>query len=143
MNALRNAIRCRRRHGFGRLPTAVAAYLSLLPFVLLSLMAPGTMTVPTADGLPKIVICTGDGPLEMVVGDDGAFQLPDDQPAERDNPDCAWAYHGQSALDHSAPVVAAAVLLRAPVRHVVVPDQVRQRLNLFAGFARAPPSEPA
>jgi hypothetical protein len=141
MNALRNAIRGKRRHGSGRSPMAFAAYLAVLPFVLLSFMAPGTMTVSDADGLPKIVICTGDGPLEMVVGEDGSLQLPGDRPADRDGHDCAWAFHGQSALDLSIPVFPAAVVLRVPVKHVVSQDQIRQRPNLFTGLARAPPAD--
>ncbi|WP_244287887.1 DUF2946 family protein [Labrenzia sp. 011] len=115
------------------------AWFAMIPFLLLSLMAPGTMTVADADGLPRIVICTGSGPLEMIVGKDGDLRLPGDQPTERDSRLCDWSLHGQTAVDLSIPALPAVSALRIPIAHIAFQDQIRRRPSVFIRLARAPP----
>jgi len=65
----------------------------LTPFFLLSLFSNGVMPLRTAEGL-VLVICTGEGPLEMVI--DPATGDPIDQAPDHQAPDdrqghCDWA----------------------------------------------------
>ena len=84
------------------------AALIVLPLLLLSVFPQGTMAVRGADGI-EVVLCTGDGPLTILVDENGT--PIDDQHA--DVAGCDWVLLGQSivlasALETScaAPIVA-------------------------------------
>ena len=57
--------------------------LAFVPFVLVSLIAPGVMVTPS-DGGFEVVLCTGDGPVTM-------FLDLDDTPDHGDENPCGWA----------------------------------------------------
>lgn len=61
------------------------SWIVLIPFLLFSLFAPGTMPSLSPDGV-AVVLCTGDGPTTMMHGPDGA-------PVETKHQDCVWALH--------------------------------------------------
>ena len=122
-----------------------AGCLAIVPFLLLSLMANGTMTVADADGLPKIVICTGSGPLEVFVDKDGAPLTDQDRssqdlPSDDDGSFCEWASHAGVATHVLAPDLPAIVLPPSRVDRVVFQDQVPPKPALLRRFARAPPA---
>ncbi|PYE84871.1 hypothetical protein DFP88_102675 [Pseudoroseicyclus aestuarii] len=86
------------------------AWLLLLPFLLLSLLPLGTMATAGPNG-PSIVLCTGEGPLEVVQAPDGSLRPA--PPHRHESHPCAWAVHAQAA-DQPAPVQ---LPLPAPVHH--------------------------
>lgn len=124
-----------------------AGYLAIVPFLLLSLMANGTMTVADADGLPKIVICTGSGPLELFVDQNGVPVADQDQsrgtkdlPADKDGSFCEWAFHQGPATNVPANALPDRIVLPARVDHVLFQDQLPPRPALLRRLARAPPA---
>ncbi|GHC56435.1 DUF2946 family protein [Neogemmobacter tilapiae] len=66
----------------------VAQMLMLLPFVILSLFAPGVMPTRGADGTMQVVLCSPEGPVHVTIGPDGTPIPTQDQP--RDDR-CDWA----------------------------------------------------
>ena len=65
--------------------------LLVLPFVVLSLLPAGLMPARAADGTMVVVLCTGDGPVEMTV-DLGHSKAP------KMSQTCDWAVHGAAAV---------------------------------------------
>ncbi|MFV0358895.1 hypothetical protein [Tropicimonas sp.] len=89
-----------------RLLHALAVWLLIAPFLLHSLIASTVMPTGSADG-PVLVICTGDGPLEMVLDPatgEPVRKRPDDSAGQ-----CSWA-NGAVAMDLRPPVAAPAVI---------------------------------
>lgn len=118
---------------------ALAGWLMLLPFVLLSLLPAGTMAASGADG-PRVVLCVGDGVVEMVLAADGSLQ-PAQPPTDGGHaPACGWALHGQpllAAAGAPAPAFTAAELSLPP------PDATAPavlRAEVLAPAARGPPA---
>lgn len=78
-----------------------AALIMLIPFLLLSLMAQGTMVAPGASPQSFMMVLCGDhAPVEMVLDDQGNVVPKDaqgDRPSKAAAP-CAWAAHAQGAL---------------------------------------------
>lgn len=92
--------------GQGKKFRNVAGWVLLLPFLLLSLISPAVMPARAADGTMLLVLCTGDGPVEMLV------DLATGQPVERapdhgdDKTDhCAWACGQMAVAELAAPVL--------------------------------------
>lgn len=109
-----------------------AIWVLLLPFVLLSSFAPGTMPTWSGGGV-EVVLCTGDSLTVVTIGPDGA-------PVETAHQDCVWGIHMPVSL------VAATV---APDAHVTATRSCSARplATLWhsqvaqAGYtARAPPN---
>lgn len=86
--------------GFGHRLRRLALCVLLAPFVALALIPHGVMPIRGAEGL-VLVICTGDGPLEMVV-DKATGETRPREPADPGN-SCVWAN------------ASATVMLQAPV----------------------------
>lgn len=97
----------------------LAGWLVVLPFVLFSLILPGVM--PTRDAMGasgsaggiRLVLCSGAGPIEMVMAADGTLHPADTAP-DHQHAACDWAPHAQ-ALWHGTGAV------DMPLRH----DQAR------------------
>lgn len=119
----------------------------LLPFLLLSLMAQGTMVTagPTPDTF-MVVLCGDHRPVEMVLDDSGnvvpaaeyrgQHQLPD-SPGMK--PACGWAVHAQPMLDAAPPPVVPTRNLSRPARlSTMLPLRVLLAQAL-APSARGPP----
>ncbi|MDF3854117.1 DUF2946 family protein [Paracoccus sp. P2] len=93
-------------------------WLAVLPFLLFSLIQPGTMIARDAQGAVAIVLCSGEGPVQMAVAADGSL-VPADEIPHGDPHACAWAPHGQPLLqgavaDAPQPLAAAARLALWP-----------------------------
>lgn len=74
-----------------------ARWALLLPFVLMALLAPGVMPQRAADGQMMLVLCTPEGPAEMVI------DLATGQPVPFDAPEdgrCDWAMAQAATLLH-------------------------------------------
>lgn len=134
--------------GFPRiaLGRGIAAML-LLPFVLLSLLAQGTMVTagPTPDTF-MVVLCGDHRPVEMVLDETsnvvpaseyhGKHQMP--EPAGM-KPACGWAVHAQPMLDAAPPpTVAVRAIARPASLSKVLPLRVL-RAEVLAPLARGPP----
>lgn len=119
----------------------------LLPFVLLSLMAQGTMVTagPTPDTF-MVALCGDHQPVEMVLDDSGnvvpaaeyrgKHQLPE---SGGTTPACGWAVHAQPALDTTPPVVVPTRTLARPVSLSTVLPQRVLLAQVLAPLARGPP----
>lgn len=62
--------------------------LMLLPFVVMSLLAPGVMPSRAADGAMQVVLCSPDGPVSVTIGPDGQPQPAKQHPTDDR---CDWA----------------------------------------------------
>ncbi len=67
----------------------IGLWALLAPFLLLSLISPAVMPVRDADGTLTLVLCSGDGPVEMVI--DLATGEPVDRPQPGAQDRCDWA----------------------------------------------------
>lgn len=120
-----------------------AALVLLLPFLLLSLVHPGTMPSRDALGHVTMILCGSDQPVEMVIAPDGTVSpasagqggtgKPPGGGTGADPHGCAWAPHGASllgldpvAIARPVPVLAGlarAAMPRAPAHGVVLPPR--------------------
>lgn len=96
---------------------ALAFWALLAPFLLLSLLPSSAMPARAADGTLTMVLCTGDGPIEMMM-DLATGQPVKPQPAkpppEGKTDHCDWA-SGQFTADlTAAPSAALALTLVSP-----------------------------
>lgn len=55
-------------------------WLAVLPFLLFSAILPGTMVARDAQGTISVVLCSGDGPVQMAVAADGSLVPADETP---------------------------------------------------------------
>jgi len=79
----------------------LTCWLAVLPFLFFALMQPGTMLSRDAMGKVTVVLCSGDGPVDMVVAADGSL-VPADQAPHGDSHACDWSLHGQPLLEGAA-----------------------------------------
>lgn len=125
----------------------VVALLMALPFVLLSLMAQGTMV--TAGPMPQsfmVVLCADHLPVAMVLDDDGNVVKADDYRAERNapipktpKPPCDWSVHAQPVLESGPAVQSARLEAPRPAELTVAHDLRILRSQVLAPSARGPP----
>lgn len=122
-----------------RLLRIAALCAVLLPFLLTSMIASGVMPARATNGAIMLVICTADGPLEMLV--DPATMQPTapghDMPSQKDKHDssCAWA---ANHADFAAPGFAAPI---QPLRHAMaLPTPARPTILAAAHATGLPPS---
>lgn len=110
----------------------IGLVLMLLPFLALSLLAQGVMPDHGPGGL-RLVLCTADGPVEMVVD---LGQAPEGQKPLK----CDWAAgHGTTDLPgltrQPTPPASAGRSLEAPA-----PAHLRAAFDPRGLFARGPPA---
>ena len=104
-------------HRQGSITRRLTVWLALLPFVLFSLVLPGTMLARDAAGGVTVVLCSDGGVVEMVMAADGSVKPVSKTPGA-DHHGCDWALHGQSLMDAGttgAPPLATAMLRLARV----------------------------
>ena len=111
---------------------AAVNWIAVLPFLLLTFMAPGTMPANVAGGV-EIVLCTGDGFETITIGPDGA-------PVEQSHAPCFWGLQA-----HSVAVLGDAIRLPeffapVPVTDSPAPQGWHGRLAFNENSARAPPT---
>ncbi|NUB44629.1 DUF2946 family protein [Fertoebacter nigrum] len=113
-----------------------ARWALLLPFVLMALLAPGVMPQRAADGQMMLVLCTPEGPSEMVI------DLATGQPVPADAPQdgrCDWAMAQAAAvLPFDAPATAWPLVL-ARAEHAAGASLWRAGALPGAVTARGPP----
>lgn len=121
----------RLRAALWRLPVLVAlAVIGLLP--------PGVMPRQGADGQLTMVICSGDGPVRMVL-DPATGEMKRETP-NPDRPGCAWAM-AQSLPDLVQPVTLTAPLRAArPVTPATTAVLWRPAHDPRGLYARGPPT---
>lgn len=133
----------RARPALGRL----LALVMVLPFVLLSLLAQGTMVAQGAT--PEsfvVVLCADHLPVEMVLDEDGDVVPADEYRARHDQPvpttpkpPCDWSVHAQPMLDVAPIPVIAAVTLGRPADLVPAQGLNVRRAEVLTPSARGPP----
>ena len=110
------------------------ALVLLVPFLALSLLKPGTMLAPDAQGRMMVVLCGDSVPVEMAVAADGTLIPVAELPAHAgDHQPCGWAPHAQPLL------AAAAAGPGLPLRRAGAPDRAPSRV---AALSPAPPPPP-
>lgn len=92
--------------------------LVVLPVLVMSVFPQGTMAARGADGI-EVVLCTGHGPLTVIVDENGAPL--EEQPAEID---CGWWLLGQglclsASPDLPVPVAVAMRIADGTAAHLV------------------------
>ncbi len=114
--------------------------LLCLPFLLAQLIAPGTMAVSGPDGL-RMVLCSGDGPITVVLTDTGDI-VPVDDATDGHGPSgatCPWSLafdkSAMAASQHVAQMIAAPVRLGLSWDHHPHPPIIARQNPP----ARAPP----
>lgn len=126
----------------------VLALVMVLPFVLLSLMAQGTMVAagPTPQSF-MVVLCADHLPVEMVLDDDGSVVTAAEYRARQDaplpktpKPPCDWALHAQPALDGAPVLVSARPEAFCPAALAPTPDLRLLRAQVLGPLARGPPA---
>jgi hypothetical protein len=124
------------------------ALLMVLPFVLLSLMAHGTMVAagPTPQSF-MVVLCADHLPVEMVLDDDGSVITADEYRARQDapvpktpKPPCDWSAHAQPVLETAPTVQSARLDAPRPVESAPAHDLRILRAQVLAPAARGPPA---
>lgn len=122
-------------------------FLTIVPFIALSLMAQGTMVAagPTPNSF-MVVLCGDHQPVEMVLDDDGTVVPADEYRSGHHLPvpktskaPCDWSLHAQPMLE-AAPLLAHAVLNMArPADLPAMPALRVLRAQILAPLARGPP----
>lgn len=115
---------------------AVLGWCALLPFVLFSLISPGTMLERGAAGRVMVVLCASGGPVPMVVAADGSLQKESEHVGRHR---CEWAQHAQPAMAMAAIMPDRPAMDLAPLRFArALPDGL-PRMDVLAPLARGPP----
>ncbi|MFH5774506.1 hypothetical protein ACHFJ0_09650 [Paracoccus sp. NGMCC 1.201697] len=125
---------------------AVALVL-VLPFVLLSLMAQGTMVAQGATPQSfMVVLCADHVPVEMVLDADGNVVRADEHRAKQSEqvpkspkPPCDWSVHAQPMLEASPVLPVVAAQIGRPADPTAARDQRVLRAEVLAPSARGPP----
>lgn len=122
----------------------LALCLALLPILAFSVVAPGTMVTAAPDGGLSVVLCTGDGPLEVVLGPDGTYQ-PADQNADQSGSEhgdplpCDWSLHAQPALTAPGQALLLATRIATPFKPTLPEATLRADWRDLSSSARGPP----
>lgn len=111
----------------------LALWAMLSPFLMLSLLSPAVMPAQAADGTFTLVLCTGDGPVEMQL-DLATGQPVHKSPSDRSDR-CAWACARMAIAPDAPPVLP--VLLGRVTRADPPPVSTRLALSRATGL---PPS---
>jgi len=120
--------------------TLVARQIALIAVLVWAILPPGLMPVRGADGMPAFALCSGAGPILMVMGADGDLHPAGPEKNGHEKQPCPFAGAGLAALaTPAAPVVAQDVrpLATAPVFVAIVPAQTAPFLR---PSPRAPPT---
>ncbi len=112
----------------------IALWLALLPFLALSLIAPGVMPARAADGTMVLVLCTPEGPQELIV-DPGSG--PD---SHKDDARCDWAQGQPGAPLDAAPASLPAMLTAGRTASLAAHPLFRPAHDPRGIFARGPPA---
>ncbi len=111
----------------------ICGCILLVPFLLMTLLPAAVMPMQAANGTVMLVLCTGDGPVEMAVDLGSA---PDDTAT---SPRCDWATHAASAV---LPEIIQAIRPAAYTRHAMAmtADLVAPAHDPHGVMARGPPA---
>lgn len=119
----------------------------LMPFVLLSLMAQGTMVAagPQPDSF-MLVLCADHLPVRMVLDDDGnvvradEYQSPHDLPVPKTpKPACDWSLHAQPVIGMQPTLGADMLFSQRPADLSLATAARVLRAEILAPSARGPP----
>lgn len=131
----------RQKSGVGKTVFDIFILLALTPFMLLSLMAPGTMAMRGDNGEPEIVICSGYGPVTVIAKNDGSFRPVTTSPdhAKKSTSICDWAFHSHPASDmlvHIEPELTRSI---SPISISAAIAEHSSRIAVLCPSTRAPP----
>lgn len=118
---------------------AVAALLLAMALAVRAIVPAGFMPVSTTTGI-EIAVCSGQGPMQIVIGTDGIPRPADHHPANDTSAHCPFAATGLALLSPISPelllaaLLFALVLALAPAAVPRIIDTARRRPPL-----RAPP----
>lgn len=120
--------------------------LLLLPFLIMSLIPAGTMTVNSDQGQVRIVICSGNGPVQVTLNDDGSFtrananDQADSPQKHKSNKVCDWAPHNSLIVAPSLVSIEQLEPLEVSADLTHGFDTAHLRLAVLAPSARGPPA---
>jgi hypothetical protein len=124
----------KKKIGFG----AIVLRLMLLPFLVIQLLAPGTMPTRGPDGL-AVVLCTGNGLVEVVIGSDGVPRpvAPD---GDKHPAPCSWAMAAHAFVDTLAPAAPLPSVAFEHIEPFVTMEAVAGVSPVLLPPTRAPPA---
>jgi hypothetical protein len=111
--------------------------LLLLPFVVMSLFAPGVMPTRGADGGMQVVLCSPDGPVNVTIGPDGQPQPAKDHPSDDR---CDWAVGRADLALADLPILMEPVTLGLPMGMTDLWAEHRPAHDPRGIYARGPPN---
>jgi len=110
------------------------------------------MVAAAPDGGLSVVLCTGDGPIEVVLGPDGTYrpaEQGDNQTGSEhgdqtggehgDRMPCDWSVHAQPALSAPGQALILAAQLATPFRPCLPAATLRAGRRDLSSSARGPP----
>lgn len=116
--------------------------LAILPFLMTSVVAQGTMLTKGANDRITVVLCIDGSPVPMLMAADGTIQpVTDDRHGSTHRaPDiCQWSAHAQpliAALPGWSPEPA---LVGMTLRRVIAPGALSRQTEIPIALARGPP----
>ncbi|QFQ88462.1 hypothetical protein F8A10_13265 [Paracoccus kondratievae] len=117
----------------------LCCWLAVLPFLLFSLILPGTMLSRDAQGGITVVLCSGVGLVEMAVASDGSL-IPKEQAPHGDHHTCDWSPHGQPLLGSGSAPMALPQAAEARLALWPAPAALPHGGMLLLPSARGPPA---
>ncbi len=118
--------------GMGDWGRALGLWLLVVPFLVVQVFAGGVMLARDGGGL-AVVICTGEGLVEMVIG-------PDGEPVEKAHSvACDWGVVGQGAVAVPGGVVPGVEGVAGDVVWLHAAGGLVQRLAVVVPPGRGPP----
>lgn len=114
--------------------------LALLPFLVTSLVAQGTMLTTDADDRLAVVLCIDGSPVPMLMAADGSVQpLSQGQTGHKSGDPCLWVAHGQPLIDATAGPPAAPTRDEIALRRMIAPGALSRQTDIPIPLARGPP----
>lgn len=130
------AVPAHRRSGSCR---RLAGWLAVLPFLLFSLVLPGTMLARDAAGGITVVLCSGDAPVEVVMRADGSLVPVTKTPHDARHL-CDWTPHGQPLMPGAALGAMPPPALMPRLLRPLEPRAHLHRADVLSAPARGPPA---
>ncbi|MDF3605010.1 hypothetical protein PE067_01850 [Paracoccus sp. DMF-8] len=116
--------------------------LALLPFLMASLIAQGTMLTAGPDDRVAVVLCIDGSPVPMLMAADGSVApATQDAPGSgRKAPDlCQWIAHGQPLIEMRAGWPPQPAQAEITLRRMIAPGALSRQTDIPIALARGPP----
>lgn len=115
---------------------SLAGWLAALPFLIFSLLLPGTMLEREGSGGVTVVLCAAGSPVEMVIAPDGGQH---EKSGHAGRHGCDWAPHSQLAVTQPAAAAPIPAMMPLPLQLVGARSGDLRSQDTVVPLARGPP----